>query len=43
MAQSAQKRWSDVITNVGIDTSEYSEFENILQHTLDVDEMFSEV
>lgn len=43
MAQAAQKRWSDVVTNVGIDTREFAEFENILQHTLNVDEMFSEV
>ncbi len=42
IAQSTQKRWSDVITNVGLEINEFADCADMLQNTMDVDEVFSE-
>lgn len=42
IAAATTKRWTDIVGNVGIDTAKFSAYVDMLQHTLDVDDVFAE-
>ena len=42
LAAAATKRWTEVVSNVSIDTSKYSDFVDLLESARDVNEVFAE-